>query len=161
MKMLGPAARYVLLGFCFWSGPALAQVAVEDVQIQLFLEKSGRLSENLVGTKKTFFNTPAGEGDAGEPADSLVITLTFAGPKNTVSSEKIARDVASITVTQTTKAGPKVLRKAYASFRFGENGKAFKMFSMDGATCLPLEVEVKVGRSRKSARIDFACSTAT
>jgi hypothetical protein len=111
--------------------------------------------------KKKFLNTPTGEGDAGEPADSLVITLTFTGPKNTVSSEKIARDVASITVTQTTKAGPKMLRKAYAGFRFGENGKAYKIFSMDGATCLPLEVEVKVGKSRKATKIDFACSAST
>lgn len=156
--MIRSAARAAILGLILLPAGALAQVAVEDVQVQLFLEKSGKLSENLVGTKKTFLNTPAGEGDAGEPADSLLFTLTFTGPKNTVSSEKIARDVASITVTQTTKAGPKVLRKAYAGFRFGDTGKAFKMFSMDGATCLPLEIEVKVGKSRKTAKIDFACA---
>lgn len=151
-------ALALISGAFLLSGPALAQVAVEEVQVQLFLEKSGKLSENLVGTKKKLVNTPAGEGDAGEPADSLLITLTFAGPKNTTSSDKIARDVASITVTQMTKAGPKVLRKAYAGFRFGENGKSFKAFSMDGATCLPLEVEVKVGKTRKAAKIDFECT---
>lgn len=147
-----------ILSVFFLSAPAFAQVAVEDVQVQLFLEKSGRLSENLVGAKKKFINTPAGEGDAGEPADSLIVTLTFTGPKNTTSSDKIARDVASISVTQMTKAGPKVLRKAYAGFRFGENGKSFKIFSMDGATCLPLELEVKVGKTRKTAKIDFECT---
>jgi hypothetical protein len=158
LKMIRYAAIPALLSAFLMPGQALAQVSVEDVQLQLFLEKSGKLSENLVGTKKKFVNTPAGEGDAGEPADSLIVTLTFAGPKNTTSSDKIARDVASITVTQMTKAGPKVLRKAYAGFRFGENGKAFKTFSMDGATCLPLEVEVKVGKTRKAAKIDFECA---
>jgi hypothetical protein len=156
--MIRFAAIPVILSAFFLSAPAFAQVVVEDVQVQLFLEKSGRLSENLVGSKKKFINTPAGEGDAGEPADSLMITLVFTGPKNTISSEKIARDVASISVTQMTKAGPKVLRKAYAGFRFGENGKSFKAFSMDGATCLPLEIEVKVGKSRKAAKIDFECA---
>jgi hypothetical protein len=152
------AITYAILASILFAASAQAQVAVEDVQVQLFLEKSGKLSENLVGTKKKFVNTPAGEGDAGEPADSLIVTLTFTGPKNTTSSDKIARDVASISVTQMTKAGPKVLRKAYAGFRFGENGKAFKAFSMDGATCLPWEVEVKVGKSRKTAKIDFECA---
>jgi hypothetical protein len=152
-------AAFAMISCAFMlSTPARAQVAVDDLQVQLFMEKSGKLSENLVGTRKKLVNTPAGEGDAGEPADSLVITLTFAGPKNTTSSDKIARDVASISVTQMTKAGPKVLRKAYAGFRFGENGKSFKVFSMDGATCLPLEVEVKVGKSRKAAKIDFECT---
>ena len=156
--MLRLTAVLFLFATTLFAGPASAQVAVEDVQIQLYLEKSGKLSENLVGTKKKLMNTPAGEGDAGEPADSILVTLAFTGPKNTTSSDKIARDVASITVTQKTPAGLKVLRKAYASFRFGENGKAYKAFSMDGATCLPLEVEVKVGKTRKSVKLDFECA---
>lgn len=137
--------------------PAMAQVAIEDIKIQLFQEKSGTFSGNIADGKKAFVNTPTGEGGTGEPADSILITLTFTGSRNTVSSEKIARDVASVSVTQMTKSGPKISRKAYAGFRFDENGHSYKAFSMDGATCLPLEVEVKVGKSRKSAKVDFSC----
>jgi hypothetical protein len=138
--------------------PASAQVAVEDIRMQLFLERSGKLSDNIVGTKKNFRNTVIGEGDAGEPAEAILVTLLITGPKNAKSSDKIARDLASVTVTQASKQGPKVLlRRAYGGFLFGEDGKAHKAFMLDNATCAPLEVDVKLGRSRKTAKIDFTC----
>jgi hypothetical protein len=140
---------------------ASAQVAVDDIKIQLFLERSGTLSENIVGSKKTYANTPLGEGDAGEPADAVVVTLIFSGAKNAVSSDKIARDVASITVTQAAKTGPKILlRRAYGGFRFGESGKIHKAFTLDNATCAPLEVDVKVGKTRKNVKVPFSCKEA-
>lgn len=140
---------------------ASAQVAVDEVRIQLFLERSGTLSENIVGSKKTYANTPLGEGDAGEPADAVVVTLVFSGARNAVSSDKIARDVASITVTQTARTGPKILlRRAYGGFRFGETGKIHKAFTLDNATCAPLEVDVKVGRTRKTVKVPFSCKEA-
>ncbi len=149
------------LGLCaagFIAAPAQAQVAVEDIRMQLFLERSGKLSENIVGSKKSFHNTIIGEGDAGEPADSVLVTLVITGPKNTVSSDKIARDLASVTVTQATKQGPKVLlRRAYGGFLFGEQGRVHKAFYLDNATCAPIEVDVKLGRSRKTAKVDFKC----
>jgi len=140
------------------SFPAHAQVAIDEIRAQLFLERSGKLSENLVGAKKALFNTVIGEGDAGEPADAILITLAFTGAKNSKSSDKIARDLASITVKQQAKTGEKILlRRVYGGFLFGETGRIHKAFLLDNATCAPLEIEVKVGRSRKEAKLDFAC----
>ncbi|MGL4727235.1 MAG: hypothetical protein ACRCWO_00625 [Bosea sp. (in: a-proteobacteria)] len=151
-------AALSLLAFAAVATPANAQVAVEDIRIQLFLERSGKLSDNIVGAKKNFHNTVIGEGDAGEPAESVLVTLLITGPKNAKSSDKIARDLASVTVTQQSKQGPKVLlRRAYGGFLFGEDGKAHKAFMLDNATCAPLEVDVKLGRSRKTAKVDFKC----
>ena len=136
----------------------MAQVAVDDVKVQFFLERSGKFSDNLVGVKKTFRNSVTGEGDSGEPAESLLVTFVVTGPKNAVSSDKVARDLASVTVTQSTKQGPKVLlRRAYGGFLFGEAGKAHKAFYLDNATCAPIEVDVKLGRSRKTVKVDFSC----
>jgi hypothetical protein len=50
------------------------------------------------------------------------------------------------------------LKRAYGGFHFGDDGRGHKAFLLDGATCAPLEVDVRVGRSRKSARIDFSCT---
>jgi hypothetical protein len=137
---------------------ASAQVAADDIRMQLFLERSGRLSENIVGSRKNFTNTISGGGDAGEPAEAVLVTLVFTGPKNTKSSDKIARDVANITVTQQAKTGSRtLLKRAFGGFQFGEDGKAHKAFLLDNATCAPLEVDVRVGRSRKTAKIDFRC----
>lgn len=156
MRLSGIAL--VLLMSLAGSGAVRAQVAVESIKAQLFLERSGRLSDDLVGAKKALRNTVIGEGDAGEPADALLVTLTFSGAKNTKSSDKIARDLASVTVRQQARTGEKILlKRVYGGFLFGEQGRIHKAFLLDNATCAPLEVEVKVGRSRKEAKLDFSC----
>jgi hypothetical protein len=135
-----------------------AQVAIDDIRLQLFKERSGLLSENVAGHKKTFVNTPKGEGDIGEPAEAVLVTLAFTGPKNGRASDKIARDMASVTVTQVAKTGPRVLlKRAYGGFQFGEDGKSHKAFLLDSATCGALEVDVRLGRSRKTTKVNFAC----
>mgnify|MGYP003393692839 CR=1 FL=1 len=150
-------ASTVLMAALSASG-AVAQVAVAEIRAQLFLERSGRLSDNLVGAGKTLRNTVTGEGEAGEPADAVLVTLVFTGAKNTKSSDKIARDLASVTVKQKTKTGEKIaLSRVYGGFLFGESGRIHKAFLLDNATCAPLDIEVKVGRSAKTAKIDFTC----
>jgi hypothetical protein len=140
------------------SADVSAQVAIDDIRLQLFKERSGSLSENVAGSKKTFVNTPKGEGDIGEPAEAVLVTLAFTGPKNTRSSDKIARDMASVTVTQAAKTGPRVLlKRAYGGFQFGEDGKSHKAFLLDSATCGALEVDVRLGRSRRTTKVDFTC----
>lgn len=146
------------------AGPALAQqpassgIAIQDIKVQLFMERSGTLSENLIGSKKVLFNTPTGAGDAGEPAESVLVTLVFQGPKNSRGSDKLARDLAAVKVTQTLKTGPKILiNRAFGGMQFAEAGVAYKAFMLDSATCAPLEIEARVGRSRKTVKLDFKC----
>ena len=74
------------------AGAAMAQVAVAEIRAQIFLERSGKLSDNLIGANKALHNTVIGEGDAGEPAEAVLVTLIFTGAKNAKSSDKIARD---------------------------------------------------------------------
>lgn len=140
------------------ASPATAQVAVAEIRAQLFLERSGKLSENLVGANAALHNTIIGEGAAGEPADAILVTLAITGPKNAKSSDKIARDLASVTVKQKAKTGERILlRRAYGGFLFGESGRIHKAFLLENATCAPLEIEVKLGRSSKVAKLDFSC----
>ena len=166
----------VLVGALACAAPAMAQqksqkqapaaepvantvpVVLQDLKMQLFLERTGRLSDNIVGSKKTFHNTILGEGDAGEPADAVLVTLVFQGGKNSMGSDKLARDMAQVKVTQMAKTGNKILlNRVYGGFIFGENGLAHKAFLIDNATCAPLEVDAKIGKTRKVAKIDFKC----
>ncbi|HRJ69396.1 MAG TPA: hypothetical protein PK812_07285 [Beijerinckiaceae bacterium] len=159
MKHVLAAATLLALA----SAPVAAQqagqgITVQDVKVQLFLERTGTLSENLVGSKKALFNTPIGAGDAGEPAEAVLVTLVFQGPKNSRASDKLARDLAAIKVTQTAKTGPKILmNRAFAGLLFGESGIVHKAVMLENATCAPLEIEARVGRSRKAVKIDFQC----
>lgn len=136
-----------------------AQVAIEDIRMQLFHERTGTFSENIVGSRKTFMNTPKGEGDAAEPAEQVLVTLVFSGPRNSRSSDRIARDLANVSVSQDARTGRRtLLQRAYGGFLFGENGRYHKAFMLDSATCAPLEVDVRVGRSRRTAKVDFRCA---
>lgn len=159
MKHRIAAVAFLALG----AAPVAAQqsgpgISVQDIKVQLFLERTGTLSETLVGSKKTFFNTPLGEGDAGEPSESVLVTLTFEGPKNSRASDKLARDLAAVKVTQTLKTGQKILlNRAFMGILFGETGVAHKAFMLDTATCAPLLIEARVGKSRKTAKVDFRC----
>lgn len=140
------------------SAVSAQQVVVDDIRLQLFKERSGTLSENIAGSTKVFLNTPTGGGAAGEPAEAVLVTLAFTGPKNAKSSDKIARDLASVTVTQVARTGPRtLLKRAYGGFQFGEDGRSHKAFLLENATCGALEVDVRLGRSRKTTKLDFKC----
>lgn len=116
------------------SGP----ISIVDMKAQLVLERTGKLSDNIVGAKKTFHNTVLGEGDAG--------------------SDKLARDLAQVKVTQQAKTGTRMLlNRVYGGFVFGDNGLSHKAFLVDNATCAPLEIEAKIGKTRKVAKIEFSC----
>ena len=142
-------------------GPAAAQegdgIAVTVIRAQAFLERSGRWSEDLAATKKPLKNLPRPSNEFGEPGDALLVTLVFKGPKNSESSRQLARDMAMVTVKQVKDATRTLLYRAFGGFAFGETGEASKAFMLDEATCAPLEIEVKVGRSRKLQKFDFAC----
>lgn len=138
--------------------PTGGPITVKDLKAQLFLERSGKFSDNLVGSNKKYHNTVIGEGDAGEPADAVLVTLTFEGTKNTRASDKVATAMGQVKVSQTTKQGKKILlNRVYGGMLFGDNGLAHKAFIVDNATCAPLEIEAKIGRSVKTATIDFSC----
>lgn len=157
------------------AGPALAQskknteplgakiptggpIVIKDIKAQLFLERSGKFSDNIVGSNKTFHNTVIGEGDAGEPADAVLVTITFEGTKNSRASDKVASALGQVKVTQTSKQGKKILlNRVYGGMLFGDSGLTHKAFIVDGATCAPLEIEAKIGKSSKTAKLEFNC----
>ncbi len=148
---------FLVLALCF-ATPSLAQsVSVDEIRAQLFLEGSGKLSDNIVGSKRPFVNAPGG-GTVGEPANAMLVTILFKGAPNTRSSDKLARDLGAVKVTQTTKKGQKILvNRAYGNFAFGADGSTFRALLIEDSTCDPLEIEVKVGKSRKAAQLDFKC----
>lgn len=148
MRLLLPLAGVAALSGS--SGAAQAQVVIDEIRAQLFLEHSGRLSENIVGTDRGFFNVVIG-GSIDEPASSVLVTLAFSALRKSSSP-------ARVTVRQKTKAGERLLfRRDYAGFLLGEDGRAYKTFLLENATCLPLVISVRAGRSSKTATLNFHC----
>jgi len=64
------------------SGPALgAEVRITDVRAYLFLERAGKLSEDIVGAPP-FENLPKGGGPNHDTATGILVDLVFSGDKN-------------------------------------------------------------------------------
>ena len=157
----GRWASMVCASFLAASTAATGQeggITVSEVRAQAFLERSGRFSDDLSGTKKTWKNLGLPTSELGEASTGVLVTLVFAGPKNTESSRALARDMAQVTVKQTKDDATRtLLLRAYGGFAFGEAGTAHKAFLLDDATCAPLEIDVKIGRSRRTETLDLRC----
>jgi hypothetical protein len=143
------------------STTAIAQeggITVSEVRAQAFLERSGRFSDDLSGPKKAWKNLALPTSELGEASTGVLVTLVFAGPKNTVGSRNLARDMAQVTVKQVKEDATRtLLLRAYGGFAFSEAGLAHKAFLLEDATCAPLEIDVKIGRSRRTETLDLQC----
>lgn len=137
--------------------PTLAQqdVRVLELRASVFLERSGRLSDDLLkmpGAK--LVNMPHGQGEFGEPANTVVFSVVLSGQRNT--TPKYAAAV--VNITQTGRTGQKtVSKKALEGFAFGPEGTLIRPIILEGATCQSIEIEVKTQRSAKSASLAFEC----
>lgn len=169
-ELLKCAAGAAALVAVVLTGPAIAQgarpanppgdstaVTLKDVRVQFYLEKSATFSENIAIGGKKFMNAARGEGIA-EPASGLLVTIEATGPKGGKSNDKIAAHIAQVIVNRKYRSGPKTEQKVFGGFRFNDQGIAYKAFMLDAATCAPLEVDVRIGRSRKKVEVDFDCT---
>jgi len=130
-----------------------AEVKIAAVKAYLFLEHEGRLSGDIVGAPP-FADLPKGGGSNHDTATGVFFDLTFAGEKNT--APKYA--AATVDITQTGRAGQQIVtHKAFTNFIFGADGLEHKAFYLEGATCMPLAIDVRSGKSEKTANLDFQC----
>ncbi len=136
------------------AGQALAaELRIAEVKAYLFLEHAGKLSEDIVGAPP-FANLPKGGGPNHETATGILVDLTFAGDKN--AAPKYAS--ATVDITQSGRAGQQIVtRKAFTNFIFGADGVEHKAFFLEGATCMPLAIDVRAGKTEKTAKLDFQC----
>ncbi len=130
-----------------------AEIKITDIKAHLFVEGTGKLSENIIGAP-AFLNLPKGGGPDHVMATGVLFDLTFAGEKN--SAPKFA--TATIDITQFGKLGQQVTtHKALAAFNFGPDGLEHKALFLENATCMAMTIDVRAGKSQKAAKIEFQC----
>jgi len=149
--------RLVLAGVGLIAATASARAGefkIDDIKAYLFLEKAGKLSDNIIGGPG-LTDLPRGGAPNGDSASGVMLDFVFSGDKN--SQPKFA--VASVDVTLVNRAGhPVVTHKAFANFAFGPDGVTHKALFLENSTCLSVLIEVHAGKSTKDATIAFACN---
>ncbi|MET0606813.1 MAG: hypothetical protein ABWZ80_10175 [Beijerinckiaceae bacterium] len=138
-------------------GAFTGPITIKDVKVQFFFEKSATFSENIADFPAPIVNAQRGEG-APEPASGVLVTMEVVGPKGGQSNDKIALHMAQVNITRKYKSGPRLEQRVFGGFRFNDKGSSYKAFMIDAATCAPLEIEAKLGRSRKFVKVDFECT---
>jgi len=146
-------AAVALVALGLLASAEAAELKIVDVKAYAYLEHAGKLSDDLVGGK-AIVDAPRSGALGGDTATALLLDFTFEGDKN--ASPKYA--TATVDLTQTNHAGERVVtHKAFTNFIFGADGVEHKAVFLEGATCMPLAIEVHAGHTSKSASLDFQC----
>jgi hypothetical protein len=149
------AVAAAVLGLGLVGGAGAAQLKITDVKAYAFLEHAGKLSDDLVSGGEGLIDAPKGGAFGGDTATGLLIDFTFEGDKNV--SPKYATAV--VDLTQTGRSGqPITTHRAFTNFIFGADGFEHKVVFLEGATCMPLAIQVHAGKTEKSAKLDFHCT---
>jgi hypothetical protein len=148
-------AGAAVIAFVLAGGAQAAQLKIIDVKAYAFLEHAGKLSDDLVSSGQSLVDAPKGGALGGDTATGLLIDFTFEGDKN--ASPKYA--TAIVDLTQTGRSGqPIITHKAFTNFIFGPDGIEHKAVFLESATCMPLAIQVRAGKTEKTAKIDFKCT---
>ena len=158
MSWLGVAGGAAIVTGMLAGSAGAAQLKIVDVRAYAFLEHAGKLSDDLVSSGDRLVDAPKGGALGGDTATGLLIDFTFEGDKN--ASPKYATAV--VDLTQSGRSGPITTHRAFTNFMFGPDGVEHKALFLEGATCMPLAIQVHAGKTEKSAKLDFHCTeTAT
>jgi hypothetical protein len=154
MAGLRVGAVALIVWFVMAGGAGAAQLKITDVKAYAFLEHAGKLSDDLVSSGENLVDTPKGGALGGDTATGVLIDFTFEGDKN--ASPKYATAV--VDLTQAGRSGPITTHRAFTNFIFGADGLEHKALFLEGATCMPLAIQVHAGKTEKSAKLDFHCT---
>ncbi len=137
------------------SGANAAELKIVDVKAYAFLEHAGKLSDDLLSIDQRLVDAPRGGALGGDTATGVLLDFTFEGDKN--ASPKYATAV--VDLTQTGHSGQQVVtHKAFTNFIFGADGIEHKAVFLEGATCMPLAIQVHAGKTQKTAKLEFSCT---
>ena len=103
---MGPIVRIAgtLAGFGILSSAEATELKIVDVRAYAYLERAGKLSDNLIGGE-ALVDAPRGGALGGDTATALFLDFVFQGERN--ASPKGAS--ASVDLTQITHAGQRLI----------------------------------------------------
>ena len=158
MRIIVWAGAAALAASATFARAAAPEVKIVDIKVYVFLEHADKLSDDLVGTEG-LLNAPRGGAPGGDTATGVLVDLTFSGEKNGAPKAGASKaPAATVDLTQTTRDGGRIVtHKAFDTIAFGPEGIAHKAIYLEGATCMPLDIDARAGRTSKSARIAFQC----
>lgn len=151
MKMFWMAAAMAMSAVAA-SGAAAPDAKIERISAQLYYESTGTLSVDVMADPHfTLFNTVIGEGDAREPANDVLVSVSMAVP--------IADANLNGTLVLTVKDDKgKVLAKRSMPGLLAIGGHVHKgVFLHDVGCAGDLSIEARYGTQKKTGTVPMTC----
>ncbi len=138
------------------SAASAQEVRLGDIRAHLYLERSGRLSDNILGLRDAkLTDLPRGEGVFGEPVNTVVLNIELLGAPNTQPKHATAL----VNITTTNRTGQRRTEtRPLMGFVFGQDGRLNRPIVLENITCSKVEVEVKSRAAAKRTQLDFTCT---
>lgn len=133
------------------SGPQLG-----PIRLQLYYKSSGTLSPDVAPPKKmSFWNTGAGEGDAKEPAEDLLVSVPIRMPPG--ADMGLNSDV-PLTISVRTRAGKLLASRRFAFVSIPYGDPVWSPLWISDVQCAgPIVATATWGRQRQTATISLDC----
>jgi hypothetical protein len=130
--------------------PAAAQVAeVEAIRVQLFHERSGKLSDDVIATGEGFWNVIIGE----DPSQAFLISVVVRGKPETFDKAGFV----TISVFDD-KSGKKLTERTYrGGLLFGTEGRVIKPLMVYDQNCTPVRITARGKAGAKTVKVPFRC----
>lgn len=129
-------------------------VILTGVRAHLFYERSGALSEDLLGRDPPFigWNTPIGSGDAAEPAENLLVVATLENPGDEAWLDE------KVTLRVTDEMDGEVKERVFSGLLFGAKSRLYLPLWLDDAGCLgPVTITAAFREKKISAPLQLMC----
>lgn len=128
-------------------------VGLGKITAQLFYKNSGKLSDDLLARKEPFvgWNTIIGEGDAEEPAEDLLVTVTLGSKEEAFLDEKLELWV-------TDEGDGEVARRDFEGLLVPQDGEVSNPLWLENVGCAGLLViHAKFRAEEKSSFLRLDC----
>jgi hypothetical protein len=134
------------------SGAAAPDAQIERISAQLYYESTGTLSRDVMAAPYfTLFNTVIGEGDAQEPANDVLISVSMAVPNAD------ANLTGTLVLTVKDDKG-KVLAKRTMPGLLAIGGHVHKGVFLHDVGCIgDLSIEARYGTQKKTGTVPMTC----
>lgn len=136
--------------------PLQPALRITGIEARLFYAFSGKLSDDLLKRNPPFsgWNTVIGEGESGEPADDLLVSVRI---EPVVQGNDEVYSSQPVTITAT--ADGKVLgKRTFTGTLIPAKGAAYKALYLRDIGCAgDLKIDVVAGKQRRRASLAFHC----
>ncbi len=129
-------------------------VTIGGLRAHLFYERSGVLSDDVLARDPPFsgWNTVIGEGDAGEPAENLLVIARLDNP----GAEAFLDE--KVTIRVSGEKGKKLKERVFSGVLLAERGTVHLPMWIDDAGCLgAVTITVTFRRQSASKPLQLMC----